>query len=238
MDLVDLRTLLPYQQMLGANGEYIIQPQTFYQQDKEALVTAGYPYNWDYNLVQESRNKNNRATDRSLTAVAGLTYRLFKGLVFNSSYQYENYNSGTEILQNEETYFTRNTVNYSTSVRNGVMTTAIPKGSIFSTAESKLQSHTFRNQLRYDGILGNPLHELSAIGGLEIRQVTSQSSNMTKYGYDPNTLQYANLNYANGYTNVLGNQAFIRDATVFTDVKNRFVSVFPTQDIRSMTNIP
>src|SRR5690606_25871723 len=60
----------------------------------------------------------------------------------------------------------------------------------------------------------------------EIRQVASQSSNMTKYGYDPNTLQYANVNHATGYTNVLGNQDFVRDATVFTDVKNRFVSIF------------
>lgn len=224
--LNDLRLLLPYQQLLDAKGNYINQPQTFYQADKDKLVAAGYPYNWNYNMVQEFRNKNDRTTDRNLTATAGISYQLYKGLSIMSSYQYENYTSTNNNLQNEETYFTRNTVNYATSIRNGVMTSAIPKGSILSQAEAKLQSHTFRNQLRYDGIIGNPRHELSAIGGLEVREVASQSANQLKYGYDPNTLQYANLNYVGSYTNVVGSTVFIRDATVFTDVKNRFVSLF------------
>lgn len=226
MALTDIRQLLPYQQLLDAAGNYIPQPQTFYQADKEARVAAGYPYNWDYNMVREFRNKNNRGTDRSLTATASISYQLYKGISFISSYQYENYATQTDVLQNEESYFTRNLVNYSTSVRNGVMTTAIPKGGVYTEQNSGLQSHTLRNLLRYDGTIGDPRHELSAIGGLETREIKSRSSNMVKYGYDPNTLQYANVNYVNGYTNVLGNTAFIRDETVFTDVKNRFVSIF------------
>jgi TonB-linked SusC/RagA family outer membrane protein len=226
MTLDDLRNLLPYQPLLDNNGNYIPQSQSFYQADKEALVKAGYPYNWDYNMVQEFRNHNNRTQSRSITAVAGLTYIISKKFDFNTSYQYENYTSTNTILENEELYDVRNQVNFSTYVKNGQLMTGLPKGSIYNIAESKLQTHTFRNQLKFDGMLGSPLHQLTAIAGLEIREVAGTSSSQTKYGYDPETLQFANLDYINGYTNILGQKSYIRDPSVFTDTKNRFVSLF------------
>ncbi|WP_331967180.1 SusC/RagA family TonB-linked outer membrane protein [Chitinophaga sp.] len=226
MTLDDLRSLLPYQQLLDGNGNYIPQPQSFYQADKEALVKAGYPYNWDYNLVQEFRNHNNRTQNRGITAVAGLTYMISKHFDFNTSYQYENYSSTNTVLENEESYDVRNQVNFATYVKNGQMISGLPKGSIYSLAESKLQTHTLRNQLKFDGMIGSPKHLLIAIAGLEIRQVAANAGSQTKYGYDPQTLQYANLDYVNGYTNILGNKSYIRDGAVFADTLNRFVSLF------------
>ncbi|MDQ0106891.1 TonB-linked SusC/RagA family outer membrane protein [Chitinophaga terrae (ex Kim and Jung 2007)] len=221
-----LNNLLPYQQLLDANGNYVPQPRTFYQADKDALYQSGYPYNWNYNLLQEFRNTNNKTQNRNVTAIAGITYLLSKGFSISSNYQYENYNSTNTVLENEETYDVRNQVNFSTYVKNGQMTTGLPKGSIFSIAEAHLQSHTLRNQLKFDGTIGNSDHELTAIAGFEIREVRGKSSSQTKYGYDPNTLQYANLDYVNGYTNILGTKSYIRDATVFADTTNRYVSIY------------
>ncbi|HEY8957418.1 MAG TPA: SusC/RagA family TonB-linked outer membrane protein [Chitinophaga sp.] len=224
--LNDMSKLLPYQQLLDANGNYLPQPRTFYQADKDALVAAGYPYNWDYNLVQEFRNHDNQTRSRNITAVAGITYLISKSFAFNASYQYENYGSTNTLLQNEELYDVRNQVNFSTIVKNGQLISGLPKGSIYSLAESKLQTHTLRSQLKFDGELGNPLHQLTAIGGLEVREVSGNASSQTKYGYDPETLQFANLDYINGYTNILGSKVYIRDASVFTDTRNRFVSIY------------
>lgn len=226
MTIGDLRNLLPYQQLLDKNGDYIPQPNTFYQPDKDALLKAGYPYNWDYNMVQEFRNHNNRTQNRGVTAVAGLTYLISKSLSFNSSYQYENYSSTNTVLENEESYNVRNQVNFSTVEQNGQLISGLPRGSIYSLAETKLQTHTFRNQLKFDGMLGSPDHLLTAIAGLEIRQVAANAASQTKYGYDPQTLQFANLDYLNGYTNILGNKTYIRDPSIFADTLNRFVSVF------------
>ncbi|WP_177192368.1 SusC/RagA family TonB-linked outer membrane protein [Chitinophaga arvensicola] len=226
LSLNDLKSLLPYQRLLDDNGNYVPQPRTFYQADKDALVKAGYPYNWNYNLVQEFRNHDNQTRNRNITATAGISYLFAKDFFFNTSYQYENYGSTNTILENEESYDVRNQVNFSTFVKNGQPVSGLPKGSIYSVAESKLQTHTWRNLVKYDGMLGSPVHQLTAIAGLEIREVSGNSSGQTKYGYDPETLQFANLDYVNGYTNILGNKAFIRDASVFTDTKNRFVSLF------------
>ncbi|MCK7554951.1 TonB-dependent receptor [Chitinophaga sedimenti] len=226
LQLSDLNKLLPYQQLQDGNGNYIPQPQTFYQADKDALFKSGYPYDWSFNLLQEFRNKNNITQNRNLTAVAGITYLLPKGFSFNSSYQYENYSSTNTVLENEQSYNVRNQVNFSTAVKNGQLVSGLPKGSIYSLAENHLQTHTFRNLLKFDNNIGSDDHNLSAIAGLEIREVAGKSSSMVKYGYDPSTLQFANLDYINGYTNILGTTSYIRDATLFTDIKNRFVSVF------------
>ncbi|SHM58358.1 TonB-linked outer membrane protein, SusC/RagA family [Chitinophaga jiangningensis] len=226
LQLNDLNKLLPYQQLQDANGRYVPQPQTFYQADKDALLKSGYPYDWDFNLLREFRNNNNTTQNRNLTAVAGLTYELPKGFSFNSSYQYENYSSTNTVLENEESYNVRNQVNFSTVVKNGKLVSGLPKGSIYSLAETHLQTHTLRNQLKFDNNIGSEDHSLTAIAGLEIREVSGKSSSMVKYGYDPATLQYANLDYLNGYTNILGTTSYIRDATLFTDTKNRFVSIF------------
>ncbi|WP_167016728.1 SusC/RagA family TonB-linked outer membrane protein [Chitinophaga sp. Cy-1792] len=226
VSLDDLNNLLPYQQLQDANGNYIPQPRTFYQADKDALYKSGYPYNWNYNLLQEFRNNNNTTQNRNITAVAALTYMLPKGFSLHSSYQYENYSSTNTILENEESYDVRNQVNFSTYIKNGQIISGLPKGSIYSLAETHLQTHTFRNQVKFDDYIVNHNHSLTAIAGLEIREVSGKSSGQTKYGYDPETLQFANLNYVNGYTNILGTTSYIRDATVFTDTKNRFVSLF------------
>ena len=50
-----------YQQILDANGNYIIQPRGLSQNYKESRVAMGYPYNWDYNMKQDFEEKNNKA---------------------------------------------------------------------------------------------------------------------------------------------------------------------------------
>lgn len=226
MGLADLKTLLPYQQILGSDGSYIPQPQTFYQGDKDALVASGYPYNWDYNLMQEYNNKNNSVQNNSYNAVAGLSYKIIEGLFAIAGYQYESGTVKNTDLYNEQTYFTRNAVNFSTSLKNNVLTSGVPKGSIYRESTGSSYSHTFRGLLRIDRDLGSPLHNLSAIGGMEVRAVGSKLSNQTKYGYNEQSLQFARVNYNTMYTDVRGSQQLIADETVFQDNLNRFVSLY------------
>jgi TonB-linked SusC/RagA family outer membrane protein len=226
MGFSDLKTLLPYQQIVGANGAYIPQPQTFYQADKEALVAAGYPYNWNYNLLQEFNNKDNKLLSNSINAVAGLNYKIMEGFFAIAGYQYESGNATTTNLYNQETYFTRNAVNFSTSVKNNIPTPGIPKGSIYKESIGSTYSHTFRGLFRFDRDLGQQKHYLSAIAGMEVREVGSKLSNQTKYGYDGQSLQFARVNYNTMYADVRGSQQLIPDETVFQDNLNRFVSVY------------
>ncbi|MBO9634480.1 MAG: SusC/RagA family TonB-linked outer membrane protein [Chitinophagaceae bacterium] len=227
MSYDDLKSLLPYQRILGNDGSYIPQPMTFYQADKEALVAKGYPYNWNYNLMQEFRNRSNRSLTNNITGIVGLNYRITDGLMAIAGYQYESGNTNTTNLYNEETYFTRNTVNFSTTIKNNLPVSGIPKGSIYRENINNFYSHTFRGQLKYDHRIGNsPDHYLSAIGGMEIRELGGKVSSQTKYGYDPQSLQFARVSYTANYTDILGSTRLIPDETVFQDNRNRFVSFF------------
>ncbi|SMC86897.1 SusC/RagA family TonB-linked outer membrane protein [Pedobacter africanus] len=226
MGFSDLKTLLPYQRIVGDNGVYLPQPQTFYQGDKDALVASGYPYNWNYNLMQEYNNKDNKIISSGLNATAGLNYKIMEGLYALAAYQYESGTSTATNLYNEESYFTRNAVNFSTSVKNNVITTGIPKGSIYRESIGRTYSHTFRGLLRFDNELTPQKHYLSAIAGMEVRAVGSKLSNQTKYGYNPQSLQFARVNYNTMYTDIRGSQQLIPDETIFQDNLNRFVSFY------------
>ncbi|MBV4358891.1 SusC/RagA family TonB-linked outer membrane protein [Pinibacter aurantiacus] len=227
MLLSDIKKLLPYQTIEDANGNYVPQPQTFYQADKDSLVKAGLPYNWDYNMLREYRNNNYVTKNSYVVANTRLNYNIFKGLDANVSYQYESGTTGVNNLFNQETYYTRNAVNFSSSIKNNVVTSGIPKGSIYKESANRFYSHTLRGQLRYDGALSkNGEHYLSGIAGLEIREVGNKFSSQTKYGYNEQSLQYTPVDYTHYYTNIIGSQQLIPDETVFQDILNRFVSYY------------
>ncbi|HWW40704.1 SusC/RagA family TonB-linked outer membrane protein [Pedobacter sp.] len=226
MAYTDLKNLLPYQRILDSNGGYVPQPQTFYQADKDAYVKAGYPYNWNYNLMQEFNNKDNAIRTNDVNVSAGLDYQIMKGLMAMAGYQYEYGNSVTKDIYNEETYLVRNTVNYSTSIRNGVLTSGIPKGGIYKEYNSSFYSQTFRGLLKYDGDFSDSKHVISAIAGMEVRELGNKASNQTKYGYNAQSLQYARVNYNTMYTDVRGSQNLIQDESIFQDDLNRFVSTY------------
>jgi TonB-linked SusC/RagA family outer membrane protein len=227
MSYEDLRNLLPYQQILGADGSYIPQPNLFYQGDKDALVAAGYPYNWNYNLMQEFRNKANKTVTNNVTGIVALNYRIMNGMFAHAGYQYESGNTILTNLYNEETWFTRNTVNFSTSIKNNLPLSGIPKGSIYRENNNNFYSHTFRGQLKFDRRIGqSPNHYLTAVAGMEIRELGDKTSTQTKYGYDPQSLQFARVSYTTNYTDVLGATKLIPDESRFAENRNRFVSFF------------
>jgi TonB-linked SusC/RagA family outer membrane protein len=227
MGYADLKNMLPYQQILDKNGGYVVQPQTFYQLDKQAYVNAGYPYNWDYNLMQEFDNKNNTVKTTNINVTAGLSYEILKGLAANIGYQYESGNTVTKNSYNEDTYLVRNTVNYATTIKNGVLTSGIPKGGIYKEYNNNFYSQTYRGMLKYDGDFLHGKHVISAIAGTEVRELGNKASNQTKYGYDLQSLQFARVNYNAFYTDVRGNaQNLIPDETIFQDDLNRFVSIY------------
>jgi TonB-linked SusC/RagA family outer membrane protein len=227
MSYTDLKNLLPYQQILNANGGYIAQPQTFYQGDKQAYVNSGYPYNWDYNLMQEFNNKNNTVKTSNINVTAGLNYEILKGLSANVGYQYESGNTVTKNVYSEQTYLVRNSVNYATTIKNGILTSGIPKGGIYKEFNSSSYSQTYRGMLKYDADFLHGKHVISAIAGTEVRELGNKASNQTKYGYDPQSLQFARVNYNAFYTDVRGNtQNLIPDESIFQDDLNRFVSIY------------
>jgi TonB-linked SusC/RagA family outer membrane protein len=224
-----LDKLASYQRILDENGDYIAQPYTYSQAAKDAHAAVNNsPYDWTYNAYQEFENKDNSIKNVDLRMQAGLNVKLIEGLDFEGRYQYEWGNRKGQDIYNENTYNVRNSVNMRAHKdADGKMVYPIPMGQIRSDANAYSKSFTTRAQLNFNRSFKGNKHQVYAIGGVEFRQTEYESNNMTKYGYDPVSLQYKTVNYDTDYPNAFSYRpSKLRDATKFAYAKDRYASYY------------
>lgn len=224
-----LSSLASYQQILDENGDYVASPYSYAQDAKDShAATNNSPYDWTYNTFQEFENKDNSNQNVDLRIQAGLNVNILKGLDFEGRYQYEWGNEKGQDIYNENTYLVRNQVNmYAHVGSDGKMVYPIPMGQIRSDANSYSKSFTTRAQLNFNRSFDEGKHQVYAIGGVELRQTEYESNNMTKYGYDPVSLQYKKVNYDTEYPRAFSYwTSKLTDNTSFTYLKNRYASYY------------
>lgn len=227
MGLNMLSNIPQYQRILDDNGGFIPQPKTYYQSTKEGLVAKGYPYNWDYNLYQEYLNKDSKAKNTDLKMNLGVSINILEGLDFDGGVQYEWGSSKSRNLSNENTYYVRDMVNTFTTISNGSVVTNMPKGSIVSEAFGNYDVLTSRGQLNLDRSFNEGKHAINAIAGVEVRKLVSEGTGLTKYGFDPQSLQFVTINSNTMYpTAISGQRRVIGDPTSFSYEENRFLSYY------------
>lgn len=226
ISLKDIGQIPQYQTIVDKDGRYVPQPRSYYQKTKDDLVAKGYPYNWDYNLKQEYDNSNKKTINTDLKMNAGVNLALFEGVSLDGGVQYEWGDIKSDNLYNENTYTVRSQVNDFTYISNGKVISNLPKGAIFIQKYGNYSAFTTRAQLNINRTLWSDKHALNAIAGIELRKVQDESSNLKKYGYDPQSLQYVAVNSTVLYPTAMGRSRSIGDATAFADNENRFVSYY------------
>ncbi|MCG8410039.1 MAG: SusC/RagA family TonB-linked outer membrane protein [Bacteroidales bacterium] len=224
VDYSDLLELPRYQRIIDSEGGYVTQPKGYSQADKDRLIAAGAPYNWDYNLKKEFDNKNNNSASKNITTTLNLQYDISSKLHAKLGYQYEAGHTKSTNLYNENTYFVRDLVNNSIDIAKNELN--VPKGEIYSERNLKTYSQTLRGLLNYSGNIVNDDHYLAGVAGLEVREVGSNFSSMREYGYNSQALISTPANYEDKYTNVNGNTVSLPMGTEFKQPLNRFVSYF------------
>lgn len=224
-----LSSLASYQRILDENGNYVASPNGYAQDAKDSHAAMNNsPYDWTYNAFQEFENKDNSNQNVDLRMQAGLNVNILKGLDFEGRYQYEWGNEKGQDIYNENTYYVRNQVNmYAHVGSDGKMVYPIPMGQIRSDANSHSKSFTTRAQLNFNRSFDEGKHQVYAIGGVEFRQTEYESNNMTKYGYDPVSLQYKKVNYDTEYPRAFSYwTSKLSDNTSFSYLKNRYASYY------------
>ena len=156
------------------------------------LNWENFPYeDWGYNPVQEMRGRD--YTTRTLDAriQAGLTFKLAKGVSFDSKFQYEMMNSNNRKLDDETTWYVRSTINMgatSDKTPTGKVTPNYPSGSMLRQGWSTVSAYDWRNQFNFDRSFADR-HQVTFIAGVEISDRVYQSIDMpTAYGYNDETL--------------------------------------------------
>lgn len=217
-----------YQEILDKNGDYIIQPRGLDQAYKNSKVAGGYPYNWDYNLQQDFEDKNNESVETLMRIQTGLKYDVTNYLSLEGMYQYEWGQVNTVNLFNENTYYVRDLVNTFTTLDavTKKLVSPIPKGEVVEKQFAHNDSHSARFQFNFDKKFNDGLHQINSIGGYEVRQDRSDFTSTRKFGYDSQSMSFANIAYGQRFNVVPSGTRVFNDPSSFRESENRFISYY------------
>lgn len=234
----------PYRQIVDENRSRVQLPYYSRARMNPVLLDdvnriAAYD-SYDFNVLDEIGRYGDYNKNLRLRNVLGLHFDIIKGLTFDTKFSYETTRSSTESTWAPDSYLMRERRNlFISSPSNGVYVKNLPDGGRLNQTTSGANNYTFRNQLNYTTAFGEG-HELSAVGGLELRENEIPMGSRTMYyGYDPKTLAVATLdNYrlssvgtGNGVLSYLNNGLQRASELAFSNptyIKHRFVSFYGT----------
>lgn len=217
-------TLLPYDQIVGDNGNSVDYYRHYYAAQTIPLEQKGY-LPWTYNYIDELNNKDNAINEQNFGATVSATLPLLKGLDAVGTYSVETSTSSNDNMFNENTYYARDMINSATSINsNGDLVYGIPLGGIFQSNRFGKTSSTMRGQLNYDGIIGED-HLINAMGGIEARETGETQDSRTLYGYNSQTQTSIDVPSKN-YIDVNGYNYTISNGNVHKDFHRRFLSYY------------
>lgn len=228
--LYEISALSPYEKLMNEDGSYANVVSGYYEPTKQGLPLDKFGYsNWNYNLLEDVRNRDRLTNNFNTRIQAMLTFKLMKGLNITSSFQYELYSGKTKNLYNEQTYKVRNEINRYTAYNpttKVVGESGYPKGGILEQSESERKGYIFRNQVNFNRTFGK--HNINAVAGLEFNsQDYNDRRSPVVYGYDENTLQTLSMPKLDSYKDVMNSYYTITEnLNFFTENFQRFVSFY------------
>lgn len=205
-----LRDLYNFDDILGISG----------------LNREDFPYDWRFNLLENRDELDNTNKETAYRVNATLEYALTDYLNVVTNYQYNQSRVLRKQLYGEASYFTRNLVNSYTNLDNGSIVNNIPLGAILDETNVDFKSQTFNGQLNFSKVFGD--HDITFLGGAEIRQLISEYSDDRKYGFNERSLNTQLIDYVTRFSRANSRfglaQIPARQRILFEE--NRFISTY------------
>ncbi len=219
-------SLYPYAMLADQNGNALAVNKSYRQ---SYLDTAGQGkiLDWKYYPLEDYKHTRTSSDRYDLMAFANLTYRISSDWTTELQYRYENQRTNNQTLYDVESFFARNTINNFTQINyaTGQKTNRVPVGGIYDQSNILLEAQNYRAQLQYNRSWKN--HRLSGLAGAEIREVNTNTNTYRTYGFNPDNLTNANVDYTATYPQfVTGFSSFIPNNNFISRLSNRYVSTY------------
>lgn len=224
------RSAMPYQSIKDANGNYV--PWRNFKSTAEIARLNGLGLlDETYNPLQQLNSTDNRGKSQYVRVQGGFNVKISKALNFDVKYQTERGNAYYKNYYGPDNWRIRSVINDATQIVNGVIKKNIPDGGMITETRSDYTSYTLRAQLNFDKRLGRD-HAITAIAGTERRSIHSTATQLERFGYTDNNLQFKPVNYE-AIANLTGTQSpqgtyqynyLFRNN--FNDDVNRYVSFY------------
>ncbi|WEK17874.1 MAG: SusC/RagA family TonB-linked outer membrane protein [Candidatus Pedobacter colombiensis] len=205
-------------------------PLPLYIQYREGYIDnlgAGKLLDWRYYPLDDYEHSFTNGSIQDINATIGLNYKIITGLNIDLKYRYQKQNTNGKTEFDPLSYYNRDLINSFSQINQstGAVTYKIPKGSILDIANSNLYAQNLRGQINYNKEWSK--HEISLLAGSEISETKVENTKNRSYGYDPETLGFANVDYANTYPYFIqGGNNFIPNGKGFGKTNNRFASFY------------
>jgi TonB-dependent starch-binding outer membrane protein SusC len=217
--------LYPYAQLADAEGSPL--PLYMYRKGYSDTVGQGKLLDWKYYPLEDWKHNSTTTSLKNMIANIGLQYKLSEDLSIDIKYEYEWQQTSLQGLKDIQSFYTRDLINKFSIIdySSGNLTYNVPLGGILDRSLTTLQSKNFRAQLNYDKAWRK--NKIVAAIGNEIRDVQTNSSSDRLYGYNPDLLTVANVDYINYYPTIIpGYYQNIPGGSSLSGIDNRFTSVF------------
>jgi TonB-linked SusC/RagA family outer membrane protein len=190
--------IYPYAQPADENGNPLAVVKD-YNTSFVNRATANGLLDWSYkplqdlNLADYSRKLKNTRINTSAR------YYFNQYLNIEGRYQFEHQNTAVNNFQDLQTYRVRNLINqYAYKDNSGAVQFPIPIGGILDYSTLSLTAHSARGQINYNRSW-NEKHEISFLGGAEIREAKVTGNGTRVYGYDNDLLTARLVNYTSNF---------------------------------------
>ncbi|MFH6990949.1 SusC/RagA family TonB-linked outer membrane protein [Flavobacterium sp. FlaQc-48] len=175
----------------------------------------------------------------SLRAFGNIRAKLWKGISYNTQFQYEVTRNDNEQYNDINSYKMRYAINaltgYNATTNAYTYVDGFSAGGRYKQISNQVSSYTFRNQLDYAQEFGDGKHSINAAAGFEMRETNvPRNIEQIRYGYDPVTLTSAVINsLALSQTGVASyiygnNRTLAAGSRTQTEILHRYFSVFST----------
>lgn len=220
---------VPYLRFIDDNGNPL-SIDRYLRGSYTDTAGGGGLLDWKYYPFIDYKNGKSYKNSQNLIMNFSVDYKFLKNFNLSVSYQQEQQLLEHEELYNMNSYYARDLINRFAERKTGSsneFTFNIPKGDIYSPANSKSIAYNARGQLNY--VKGWNRMFLNAIAGGELSETKGFGiRSMTGYGYKEDPLSYASVNHQTTYKDfVNGNSRRIPGAPYIGATDNRrFISSY------------
>lgn len=192
--------IYPYARFADEAGKALATVGTYRQGFTDDMESKGF-LDWHYRPLDEIKNADKAVYTKEYRFNTALRYKIIPGLSAEVRYQYGNTSGLNRSHYSEDTFFTRNLINYYSTINtaNNSVNWAIPVGGILDTDRSTINAHNFRTQINYDKVFA-ARHEVNALAGYEISDQKTHAQLTRLYGYDDQYGTSVPVNYNTLYS--------------------------------------
>lgn len=240
----ELTTGIDYVESRSANGKSVVGPQLspytqfadeqgnpvalYLKYRKSFLDTlgAGKMLDWAYYPLTDYKHINQKSAGSNINLNLGFNYKLKSYLSIDVRARYQQQVNDISRLAGIGSFEVRDLINYYSQINRttGVVKYGIPKGDILFKSASVEKAQDIRGQMQFNQTWG--VHQLTVMLGGQLSETKRKSNQFQVYGYNPEIMTYASVDYVNLIPDMFGGSGILQEPTGFQKTNNRTVSAY------------